>query len=123
MLKDATAMLLISFQNANNAGPWNTEKELFTPKQPTFHTKDQNNTFQSKSKQRDATEILFSPKRFDFFQINLCCLNKYNATSAALFRLHQNLFDNARLHCRSRAWVCVRVRDSPGSSFSAAASC
>lgn len=49
MLKDAMAMLLISFQNANNAGPWNTEKELFTPKQPTFHTKDHNNTFQSKS--------------------------------------------------------------------------
>lgn len=42
------AMLLISFGNANNAGPSKAGTGLFSPMQaqkpPTFHTRDNNNT-------------------------------------------------------------------------------
>lgn len=66
MLKDAMAMLLISLGNASHAGPWNTGKELFTPKQADqFSTKDNNNTYQSKSKQYNAIKI-------DFFFYSKC---------------------------------------------------
>lgn len=48
MLKDAMAMLLISFGNANNAGPSEAGKELYTPKTgpetPTSDTRDKNDT-------------------------------------------------------------------------------
>lgn len=81
-----------SFSRLNS--PHFTLKIITTPS-----SQNQNSVMQLKH--------FFFPKRFEFFQINLCCLNKQNATSAALLRLHQNLFDNALLHCRSRAWVCV----------------
>lgn len=117
-------MLLISLGNASHAGPWNTGKELFTPKQADqFSTKDDNNTYQSKSKQYNAIKIdfFFLLQMLQTFHINICCLNKRKITLRLCFVYIRSFF--AMHFWTGHVHGGVHVRDSQSSSFSVAASC